>query len=170
MELIRTVMLNVIAIVFLTTLLDVLLPEGNMRGYLKMTMGFFVVLTLMQPAVQLFQPEGMLQKWQLAVSIPKTDIVAVQGDVYGEQRNEIDRLYQEKIEEQVTSLLLLSTEMDVFQVFCDVEDYCIQKIRITAAEKPEDTERLVQALSGYYGLEPAQIVITMEEAEHYALE
>ena len=65
MELIRTVMLNVIAIVFFTTLLDALLPDGSMRSYLKMAMGFFVVLTFLQPVMQLLQPDGMLQQWQL---------------------------------------------------------------------------------------------------------
>lgn len=58
MDALRAVMLNVLVIVFLTTVLDLLLPDGTMRRYVKMTMGFFVVLTLLQPVMQLVQPEG----------------------------------------------------------------------------------------------------------------
>ena len=80
METIRTMMLNLLLIVFLTMLLDLLLPEGNMRGYIKMTMGFFVVLTLLQPIVQIARPEGMLQQWQLSVPTMTEDTaLAVQG-------------------------------------------------------------------------------------------
>lgn len=67
METIHTVMLNILVIVFLTTVLDLLLPESAMRGYIKMAMGFFVVLTILQPVIQLAAPEAILQQWQLSV-------------------------------------------------------------------------------------------------------
>ncbi len=41
METLRAMMLNILVMIFLTTLLDFLLPEGSLRGYVKMTMGFF---------------------------------------------------------------------------------------------------------------------------------
>ena len=80
METLRTVMLNILAIVFLTTLLDMLLPEGSLRSYVEMTMGFFVVLTLLQPVVRLAAPDQMLAQWQLlAPALQQTESLAVQG-------------------------------------------------------------------------------------------
>lgn len=171
METIRAIMLNLIAIVFLTTLLDLLLPEGSMRGYVKMTMGFFVVLTLLQPVMQMIHPEGMLQQWQMTVPAVSEDAMAVQGNLYEEQQRKMDQLYQEKLEEQITSLLLLSTELEQFAVECDVAKQCLQQIRIRiAAEEPADYSRIAQALGGYYGLASDQILITTGEVEHHALE
>ena len=101
MELIRTVMLNVIAIVFFTTLLDALLPDGSMRSYLKMAMGFFVVLTFLQPVMQLLQPDGMLQQWQLAFNAGTMECLPVQGEQYEQHQNKVDAACQQKIEEQI---------------------------------------------------------------------
>ncbi len=172
MELLRMVMLNVIAIVFLTTLLDILLPESSsMRGYLKMAMGFFIVLTLLQPVMQIFHPGGMLQQWQLAFPAVSPETIPVQGQLYEEQQHKIDAAYQQKLEEQVQALLLLSSEMEDFDVCCTVDGYILQEITIAVPSGCRmDTERLTQALSGYYGLEPAQICIEQRGAEYSALE
>ena len=171
MEWLRVIMLNVIAIVFLTTLLDVLLPEGSMRGYLKMAMGFFIVLTLLQPVTQIFRPDDMLQQWQLTVAAINQETVPVQGQLYEEQRKKIDTAYQQKLEEQVKALLLLSSDVEMVDVCCLVEDYVLQSISVTVPTGDKtDSDRIIQALSGYYGLEPAQICIKNGEAEYGALE
>lgn len=170
MELIRTVMLNVIAIVFFTTLLDTLLPDGSMRSYLKMAMGFFIVLTFLQPVMQLLRPDSMLQQWQLAFTAEAMESLPVQGELY-EKQNKVDAACQQKIEEQIKALLLLSNQMESIDVSCTVEGYVLQQITLTVPQGAAvDYERIRQALSGYYGLEPEQICIKNGEAGICALE
>ena len=171
METIRVIMLNILAIVFVTTLLDLLLPESTMRGYVKMVMGFFVVLTLLQPVMQLAHPDNLLAGWQLSVPTISGDVTAVQGDVYEAQQRQLEQMYQEKLEEQVTSLLLLSTTLETFTVQCNVEAQCLQQIVITVTEvESMDTARIAQALSGYYGLAEEQIIIRTEEEAIHGME
>ncbi len=55
MEWIRTIMLNIIILVFFTATLDYLLPEGSFRSYIKMAMGVILVLIILQPVVQILQ-------------------------------------------------------------------------------------------------------------------
>ena len=55
MEWIRTIMLNIIILVFFTETLDYLLPEGSFRSYIKMAMGVILVLIILQPVVQILQ-------------------------------------------------------------------------------------------------------------------
>ena len=168
----RAVMLNVLVIVFLTTVLDLLLPDGTMRRYVKMTMGFFVVLTLLQPVMQLVQPEGMLQQWQLSLpTLTAEGSLPAQGDVYARQRQQMEQLYAEKLEEQVASLLLLATSLEEFTVDCTVKEQCLQQIRIRIpVGTAVDRQRMIQALSGYYGIGTGQIQIETEEAECDELE
>ena len=172
MDALRAVMLNVLVIVFLTTVLDLLLPDGTMRRYVKMTMGFFVVLTLLQPVMQLVQPEGMLQQWQLSLpTLTAEGSMPAQGDVYARQRQQMEQLYAEKLEEQVASLLLLATSLEDFTVDCTVKEQCLQQIRIgIPAGTAVDRQRPIQALSGYYGIGVGQIQIETEEAESDELE
>ncbi|MBQ5615993.1 MAG: stage III sporulation protein AF [Peptococcaceae bacterium] len=53
MEWIRTIMLNIVILVFFSVVLDFLLPEGSFRSYIKMAIGVFLVLTILQPVMQL---------------------------------------------------------------------------------------------------------------------
>ena len=102
METVRVVMINLLVMIFFTTVLDLLLPEGSLRSYLKMTMGFFVMLTLLQPVLQLADPDNMAQKWQLSVpTVAGADNAAVQGEVYEAQVREMEQLYQQKLQEQI---------------------------------------------------------------------
>ena len=55
MEWIRTIMLNIVILVFFSAVLDFLLPEGSFRSYIKMAIGVFLVLTILQPVMQLLQ-------------------------------------------------------------------------------------------------------------------
>ena len=55
MEWIRTIMLNIVILVFFSAVLDFLLPEGSFRSYIKMAIGVFLVLTILQPVIQLLQ-------------------------------------------------------------------------------------------------------------------
>jgi stage III sporulation protein AF len=163
-------MLNVIAIVFFTTFLDTLLPDGSMRSYLKMAMGFFIVLTFLQPVMQLLRPDGMLQQWQLAFPAEAMESLPVQGELH-EQQNKVDAACRQKIEEQIKALLLLSSPMEFIDVSCTVEDYVLKQITLTVPQGAAvDYERIRQALSGYYGLEPEQICIKNGEAGICALE
>ena len=172
MEMLRAMMLNILVMIFLTTMLDLLLPEGSLRGYVKMTMGFFVVLTLLQPVMQLANPEAMLAQWQLA--LPETtaaDSIAVEGEVYQKQVQQLEQLYSEKLNEQVRSLLLLTTDLEQVQVESAVEEQCLQQLHVQIPAGAEiDKERIAQALSGYYGLAAEQITVETEEANADGLE
>lgn len=172
METLRAMMLNILVMIFLTTLLDFLLPEGSLRGYVKMTMGFFVVLTLMQPIMQLANPEAMLAQWQL--TMPETamvDSLAVDGEIYQEQVQQLEQMYREKINEQVQSLLLLTTDLEQVQVESVVDEQCLQQLHIQIPTDAEvDKQRITQALSGYYGLAAEQITVETKEADTDGLE
>lgn len=172
MEALRAVMVNILVIVFLTTLLDLLLPEGSLRGYVKMTMGFFVVLTLLQPILQLVQPDNLLQQWQLAVPEREAgDSLTVEGAVYEARAAQLEQLYGEKINEQVRALLLLTTDLEQVQVDSVVEDQCLRQIRVQiSATDGVDASRVAQALSGYYGLAAEQILVETEETGVHGVE
>ncbi|MBO5139727.1 MAG: stage III sporulation protein AF [Peptococcaceae bacterium] len=57
MEAIRMMLVNLIVLVFLTAVLDLLMPNSTFRSYIKMIMGVFTVLILLQPVVQLLQKD-----------------------------------------------------------------------------------------------------------------
>ena len=55
MDWIRSIMLNIVLLVFFSAVLDFLLPEGSFRSYIKMAMGVLLVLVILQPVMQILQ-------------------------------------------------------------------------------------------------------------------
>jgi stage III sporulation protein AF len=59
---------NVVIIVLLTTFLDMILPSSNLQRFVKVIMGLFVVVTLLNPLINLFTKDRNFEvlAWQQA--------------------------------------------------------------------------------------------------------
>lgn len=172
MELVRTVLLNVIVLLFFATILDFLLPNGSFRSYMKMAMGLFSVLTLLHPvmqALQLEQWDGLQQKGiqagQMVLREATEESAESQAVTIMEQYNEaIAEQYAEQTAKQVESLLLL-TDYSVSSVVCNYmlttegETQQMQIQVLLDGSDTEETQELEAAISGYFGLMPEQVQI-----------
>lgn len=180
MEVFRTVMLNVIVLAFFTTLLDLLLPNSTFRSYIKMAMGFFVVLTLLQPILQFLQKDHIIS---IAQSMAKTEQMAIAESVASEPqtdfstfydaqtyRRQVETQYAEQIAKQIEALLLLSNDI-VAQVQCFFVDKAEQEgtrqmqVAIQIADTNATLDRIKSAVCGYYGFDPAQVEVTVVSEE-----
>ncbi|KJS84891.1 MAG: hypothetical protein JM58_09945 [Peptococcaceae bacterium BICA1-8] len=100
---------NVAIIILLTTFLDMLLPNNSMQGLIKVVMGLFVMLAILNPIVGLLKAENELTAWQLA-SLPehKVETVLAQGKkIASMQEEQALGEYKRRIESQIEALLKL---------------------------------------------------------------
>ncbi|OAT86537.1 stage III sporulation protein AF [Desulfotomaculum copahuensis] len=65
MEIVRNLVLNLIVIAVLAVFLEMLLPAGDMRRYVKMVMGLLIVIAVLQAAGNLIRGG-----WQLDMPVP----------------------------------------------------------------------------------------------------
>lgn len=182
MELIRTVMLNVIVLVFFATVLDLLLPDSSFRSYIKMAMGFFAVLTMLQPIVQILNTDYSvvaveeLKQVEKAVVTNISDISNYDALSKADSLNpyvlEAERQYGKQTEKQVYALLQL-TDYNVEDVQCcfvsvegeNNQSQMMIHILLTQADKKEQS-KVQTAISGYFGLDLSQVQIEVcKEAE-----
>lgn len=70
MEIIRSLVQNLIVIIILAIFLEMFLPDGGMRKYVKMVMGLLIIVAVVQAV-------GNLLHWDYAVDIPA---LTAQGD------------------------------------------------------------------------------------------
>src|SRR5690554_5548028 len=72
---------NVAIIILLTIFLDMLLPNNSMQRFVKVVMGLFVMVAILNPIINLFNSDFELSAWQLA-SLPehKVETVLAQGE------------------------------------------------------------------------------------------
>lgn len=179
MELFRTVMLNVIVLVFFTTVLDLLLPNGSFRSYIKMAMGFFAVLTLLQPAIQLLQQDSLtslqqsaLQAEQMVLAAPEYTAGQI-ADYTAFYTTQAEQQYAAQTAKQVEALLLL-TDYAVEEVQCafapaeDQPEERQMQITIQLTGDNEAEQQQVQtAISGYFGLDASQVQVTWTAEEEH---
>lgn len=172
MELIHTIMLNVIVLVFFAAILDLLLPAGSFRSYIKMAMGFFAVLTMLQPVLQFWQQDHvalaqqMVQAGQMAVADAEySDDWQAQTNAYQEQYTaQIEAQYAAQTAQQIKSLLLLNA-YPVTDVQCGFVPVMQQEterqlqVWIQLQGDKSNSQQIQSAISGYFGLELAQVQV-----------
>ena len=178
MELVRTVMLNVIVLVFFATVLDLLLPDGSFRSYIKMAMGFFTVLVLVQPAINLLQHDYTayfeeippIEQAALAESADAVNHISGYDSTMPAYTAQAEAQYAAQTVRQIEALLLLG-DYDVHGVQCcftAADDTANQRklmIQIQMCEAyQEKQEQIRTAISGYFGLDIAQVQIEWMEA------
>lgn len=157
---------NVAIIILLTTFLDMLLPNNSMQRFIKVVMGLFIMLAILNPVISLFTEDYELSAWQLA-SLPeyKVETVLAQGEKIAKiQEDQALVEYKNRIEKQIEALVKLVP--NVAFVKCEVIVEPIEKIGaiakiekaivwITQGEKI-DAQQVVKPV------EPVQVQIGIE--------
>ena len=105
----RELLINVLVIIFLTTILDLLLPNGKMQPFIRMVMGLFVLITILQPILKLVNDDSWLDAWILTDNFSTNEeSIMVQGESLYERSSEmVLSEYQEQMEKQISGLVYL---------------------------------------------------------------
>lgn len=150
----RELVVNVLVIIFLTTVLDLLLPGGQMQPFIRMVMGLFVLVTLLQPLLQLVNDDSWLDSWILTENLTADgESVMAQGeDLYAQANEEVLRTYEGQLEKQIGSLVLL---LD------DVEQ-CRAEVLLSADERLGNVAR-IEAVTIYIDKDPHALGQAVEE-------
>ncbi|WP_066637590.1 stage III sporulation protein AF [Desulfolucanica intricata] len=125
MDIIKTLVQNLIIIVVLTVFLEMLLPSGIMRRYVKVVMGLVVVVSVLQTASGLIHKDLNLSVPAIAKLHDNTEIrdITAAGEKLAKQ-NQSEALngYQNGIERQVLAIAGLNDELEVVDVEVDIQD------------------------------------------------
>jgi len=128
LEALSDIVKNVAIIILLTTFLDMLLPNTNMQRFIKVVMGLFVMLAILNPIVGLIKADYELSAWQLA-SLPehKVETVLAQGEKIAKvQEEQALGEYKTRIEKQMEALVKLVPGVN--DVKCTVAIEPVEKI------------------------------------------
>lgn len=119
---------NIAVIILLTTFLDMLLPNSNMQRFIKVVMGLFVMLAILNPIISLLTEEHDLSAWQLSASNQeKVGTVLAQGQqISNLQQKQAIGEYQRRVEKQIEALVELTP--DIKEAKCSVNMQGIDKL------------------------------------------
>jgi len=125
METLKNIVQNILIIILLTTLLEMLLPEGDMRRYVRLVMGLFVIMVVLNPVLALFHSGVNLDAVSFNSGQEGGDLAAAvaRGRELGE-RQKVQALngLQEKVNGQVMALARLNKSINVTDVKVEMVD------------------------------------------------
>lgn len=104
----KELLINVTVIILLTTILDMLLPEGKMQPFVRMAMGLFIIVTILSPILNLINKDAWLDSWILTEKISDGESMMTIGENWAEENEDAVLLaYQNKLERQISGLIYL---------------------------------------------------------------
>jgi stage III sporulation protein AF len=123
-EIIRNLVQNLIIIVILAMFLEMLLPAGELRKYVKMVMGLLIIVAVVQAV-------GDLVRWDYSADLPsltqKEDRMQVSGimeagkKLSGAQQQKAVEQYRRGLANQVKALARINKELNVVDVDVKVQ-------------------------------------------------
>ncbi len=103
-------MRNVVIIVLLTTFIDLIMPSSSMQRFVKVVMGLFILVTLLNPILNLFTKgqDFEVMTWQLKTSTSTANTVLAQSDqLTATNQSLFLENYSRRIEGQMKALVKL---------------------------------------------------------------
>lgn len=124
MDILKELVSNIVAIVLLTTFLDLLLPSSSMQRFVKVVMGLFILVSLLNPILELLSRDQEFEvfSWQQPQAVASNSILL--GSQRLKDTNEelfLDN-YRQLMEKQMESLLKLVRGIESVQVNLELKN------------------------------------------------
>lgn len=143
MDILRELIQTIIVIVVLAVLVEMLLPGGDMRRYVKMVMGLLIIMAVMQAAAGVINSDLVRDIPAVTATDsgapPLDDIMASGQGLAKEDRDLAVQQYSEALSSQVLSLARMNGELQVLDARVTVdENSAIKEINIIFAAADGD--------------------------------
>lgn len=171
MEAIRVLVQTLIIIVMLAVFLEMLLPQSNMRRYVKMVMGLLVIIAVLQVVTGVIRdgfmadvPRFLTEDAVARGGTPLSEVMS-RGTAMGEEgRVQALENYRLGVQSQVLSMARLHPGITVQEAVVEVEDdpdspYLGYLKRITLAVAPEPSGEAAVSQVRPAVVEPVQVKV-----------
>ncbi|SHI92770.1 stage III sporulation protein AF [Lutispora thermophila] len=114
MEFIRNWIINIVIVIIFLTITDIVLPEGSVKKYIKVIIGTFVLLTIIQPLINISDVSSNFQKSYLETSIilnGEKELIDKEVLSSYQSMKAID-IYESKLKDQIASAISYKTSIN----------------------------------------------------------
>lgn len=172
---------NIVLIVLFANFIEMLLPNSKFRGYIRVVIGFFVILVIIVPFIELLNFRSKNLNLSLINHNQEQNlerILAVGNKLREQDVKEIRKNYKEKLIQQLTAVIKLNSQLEKPKVNVILDDKNdVKKIIIatttdkitpvqidieqnkTKQHKINQQKQLKQLLVNLYGFDKEQIEV-----------
>jgi len=192
MQLLHEIVRNVLVIIILTSFLELLLPEGGVRPFVRFAVGMFIIIAVLNPVLSLLFSERELKVnlWDYQLEESKSEEIIDNGQQIQQeiitQHNEIAR---EKLQGQIdavavlvpgveevkseieigqdgkvqaVNILLQSRSPEVKKAKDGIEVFSGENSNLSREEKKAIEDKVISIIGNFYGLSTSQIKVEFE--------
>lgn len=170
LDLLRTMVINISIVVLLTLFLELLIPSGELRRYLRLVMGLLLFSVVLNPVLTIFnlaQSEPVFA-WD-SYEIDATQVVKEGEELAQTWQNQASLDYNSQIEAQTNELVTGITGVTAVntKVETDLQTGEIQKIILSIKKESKELENtglknaIAKKVAGYYNLDSKRVEINM---------
>jgi len=150
---------EIVLIVFITTFLDLLLPNGALTNFVRMVMGLFLLVSILNPIVGLLREDALLGSWHLLKESEEAQAVLAQGQALSKTQNEKTlRAYEESLEQQITALVYLVDGVKECETEVMVDFETVKSITVTVNAQA-DQQKIIRLIAMYYNFDQKLIEV-----------
>jgi stage III sporulation protein AF len=192
MDVIAAIVKNLLVIIIVSSFLEIMLPEGNIKPFVRFAIGLFILIAILNPTLAyLYSDKNFeISVWDDQVDEKTTQAIATGGQKITEQiTGQSNVIMKEKLAGQISAVASLVPGVDNVQTELTVSDNgSLQKLKLivrpgadtsadqadqikvfsstaqdkSAAEHDEIQRKLKQVMGNLYGLQDNNIEIVFE--------
>lgn len=192
MQLLQEIVRNVLVIIILTSFLELLLPEGGVRPFVRFAVGMFIIIAVLNPVLSLLFSERELKVnlWDYQLEESKSEEIIDNGQQIQQeiitQHNEIAK---EKLQGQIDAVAVLVPGVEEVKSEIEIgQDGKVQAVNIwlqsgspevkkakdgiqvfsgedsslSREEKKVIEDKVISIIGNFYGLSTSQIKVEFE--------
>ena len=106
MDTLRVMVKSIIIIIFMAAFLEIVLPRSDMKRYINLIIGLFVIVAVLNPFVGLINKDFSFDIFEKTAAATNSDTEALirRGQEIGsDQKNEAAKQYKEKLSRQIAA-------------------------------------------------------------------
>ncbi|MBU5437547.1 stage III sporulation protein AF [Tissierella sp. MSJ-40] len=144
-DFIRTWIIDIVIMFIFISIVELVLPNGNMKKYINMIVGLLIIFTIINPFIKLFNIDLNLDK-AVFNQISQQDIAINEDKEFLlNQEKQVAMLYEEKIRREIIELVEVNTTFKISEMNIDIntdeDDYGnIALLELVIEEKQETIE------------------------------
>lgn len=160
MSVLADIVRNVLVIIILASFLELLLPAGTIRPFVRFAIGLFILIAVLNPVLGYFFRDNNLQVnwWEYKIDEDIENSLVLEGRQINEGLvNQNQLLLKEKLEGQINAVILLVPGIEDVHTQAEIKDGTIDRIKFTICPEKAPTIE-----------EGGQIKAFTDEPEEYA--
>ncbi|MCK8826635.1 stage III sporulation protein AF [Natroniella acetigena] len=182
MEQLREWVRNIVLVILFANFIQMLVPSGQMKSFVKVIIGFFIILVVLNPILSLVRyPQQIFNLDLFSIQRPSFDEVVEDGkSLKREQNNEIRGDYKQRLGKQIESFiefnfqiestveLALDQENELEKIEIRVQEDRITPVNVDLSQEDKEPKpiskekKLKELIANFYALDLEQVEVEFD--------